>query len=119
MVNVAQLVESRIVIPVVVGSIPIIHPNVYGEVSVVVRTAVCETARMISNIILLPRLYVVGSLMVKLFAVNEKDVGSNPILPTNFLKGESEMLRGTQIISGKRALEYSKMIELFRGCLHC
>ncbi len=27
MVDVAQLVESRIVIPVVVGSSPIVHPN--------------------------------------------------------------------------------------------
>ena len=29
MVGVAQLVEPRIVIPVVVGSIPIVHPVVY------------------------------------------------------------------------------------------
>ena len=28
MVNVAQLVESRIVIPIVVGSNPIIHPKI-------------------------------------------------------------------------------------------
>ena len=29
MVNVAQLVEPRIVIPVVAGSSPVIHPNMY------------------------------------------------------------------------------------------
>ena len=32
-VGVAQLVERRIVIPVVVGSNPIVHPNFYSEVS--------------------------------------------------------------------------------------
>ena len=33
MVDVAQLVESRIVIPVVVGSSPIIHPNQYKHLA--------------------------------------------------------------------------------------
>ena len=33
MVDVAQLVESRIVIPVVVGSSPIVHPNIYAGFS--------------------------------------------------------------------------------------
>ena len=33
MVDVAQLVESRIVIPVVVGSSPIIHPTVFNQSS--------------------------------------------------------------------------------------
>jgi hypothetical protein len=31
MVGVAQLVEHRIVIPVVVGSSPIVHPNFYKK----------------------------------------------------------------------------------------
>ncbi len=31
MVGVAQLVESRIVIPVVVGSSPIVHPNISNK----------------------------------------------------------------------------------------
>lgn len=30
MVSVAQLVEPRIVVPVVVGSSPIVHPNILG-----------------------------------------------------------------------------------------
>ena len=34
MVSVAQLVESRIVIPVVVGSSPIIHPIYFDKESV-------------------------------------------------------------------------------------
>jgi hypothetical protein len=34
MVSVAQLVEPRIVIPVVVGSSPIVHPNLQLEFSV-------------------------------------------------------------------------------------
>ena len=34
MVSVAQLVESRIVIPVVVGSSPIIHPIFYLKISI-------------------------------------------------------------------------------------
>ena len=33
MVSVAQLVESRIVIPVVVGSSPIVHPNKFPQIS--------------------------------------------------------------------------------------
>lgn len=33
MVNVAQLVELRIVVPAVVGSKPIVHPKVKGRVS--------------------------------------------------------------------------------------
>jgi hypothetical protein len=33
MVDVAQLVESRIVIPVVVGSSPIIHPNKFKHLA--------------------------------------------------------------------------------------
>jgi hypothetical protein len=33
MVDVAQLVESRIVIPVVVGSSPIVHPNIFKHLA--------------------------------------------------------------------------------------
>ena len=32
MVDVAQLVEHRIVAPVVVGSIPIVHPSLRGSI---------------------------------------------------------------------------------------
>ena len=38
MVGVAQLVEPRIVIPVVVGSNPIVHPISYAEVVELVDT---------------------------------------------------------------------------------
>jgi hypothetical protein len=34
MVDVAQLVEPRIVIPVVAGSSPVVHPIPYGRVEV-------------------------------------------------------------------------------------
>ncbi len=37
MVDVAQLVEHRIVIPVVVGSIPIVHPINYGPLAQLVE----------------------------------------------------------------------------------
>ena len=37
MVIVAQLVESRIVIPVVVGSNPISHPNINADVAQLVE----------------------------------------------------------------------------------
>ena len=33
MVDVAQLVESRIVIPVVVGSSPIVHPSIFKHLA--------------------------------------------------------------------------------------
>ena len=38
MVGVAQLVEPRIVIPVVVGSSPIVHPTFFAEVVELVDT---------------------------------------------------------------------------------
>ena len=45
MVSVAQLVEPRIVIPVVVGSSPIVHPSLTpSEFFLNIVTAVCRDA---------------------------------------------------------------------------
>ncbi len=55
MVSVAQLVEPRIVIPVVVGSSPIVHPNFIGPLAQLVEQG----------------------------TLNPKVIGSNPIRPTN------------------------------------
>ena len=54
MVSVAQLVEPRIVIPVVVGSSPIVHPIFLGPLAQLVEQG----------------------------TLNPKVIGSNPIRPT-------------------------------------
>ena len=54
MVSVAQLVEPRIVIPVVVGSSPIVHPTFLGPLAQLVEQG----------------------------TLNPKVIGSNPIRPT-------------------------------------
>ena len=59
MVVVAQLVESRIVIPVVVGSSPIAHPSFYGPLAQ----------------------------LVEQLTLNQRVAGSIPARPTNKIKG--------------------------------
>ena len=59
MVDVAQLVESRIVIPAVVGSSPIVHPNSQG-----IRGLLAQ--------------------LVEQLTLNQLVIGSSPIRPTNF-----------------------------------
>ena len=51
MVGVAQLVESRIVIPVVVGSSPIVHPNIYSKSGGLPNNLLLETlSRAVSSV---------------------------------------------------------------------
>ena len=47
MVDVAQLVERRVVAPVVVGSIPIVHPTIQG---------VAQSANQVDNLISISKL---------------------------------------------------------------
>jgi hypothetical protein len=72
MVDVAQLVEPRIVIPAVAGSSPVVHPNSVGRVRV--RQFVC--------------LGLFGPLaqLVEQLTLNQLVVGSIPTRPTNSLK---------------------------------
>ena len=48
MVDVAQLVEPRIVIPAVVGSNPIVHPNPFSPAPALTSCAVGHTAELTS-----------------------------------------------------------------------
>ena len=67
MVDVAQLVEPRIVIPAVVGSSPIVHP-IFGW------------NRGIRGLL---------AQLVEQLTLNQLVVGSSPIRPTNFLTGRA------------------------------
>ena len=71
MVSVAQLVEPRIVIPVVVGSSPIVHPKLNKFI-----LGQC------------PEMFV-GPLaqLVEQLTLNQRVVGSSPTSPTNLFNG--------------------------------
>ncbi len=71
MVDVAQLVEPRIVIPAVAGSSPVVHPNSVGRARV----------RVVGW-------YLFGPLaqLVEQLTLNQLVVGSIPTRPTNSLK---------------------------------
>ena len=73
MVSVAQLVEPRIVIPVVVGSSPIAHP-IFGNSQVHMILA-----------ILFQTVFGPLAQLVEQGTLNPKVVGSTPTRPTNFL----------------------------------
>ena len=47
MVGVAQLVEPRVVIPVVVGSSPIVHPNTKGRLIVSSTIQIAKVAELV------------------------------------------------------------------------
>ncbi len=47
MVGVAQLVEPRVVIPVVVGSSPIVHPNEEGRLIVFCSIQIAKVAELV------------------------------------------------------------------------
>ena len=75
MVDVAQLVESRIVIPVVVGSSPIVHPKlrlVFGTDLVPCTTGFGPLAQLVEQLTL-----------------NQLVVGSSPTRPTIFIQTSS------------------------------
>ena len=76
MVIVAQLVEPRIVIPVVVGSSPIGHP----------RLAITKTRSSIYGIATEGHEGPLAQLVEQL-TLNQRVVGSNPTAPTNKFKG--------------------------------
>jgi hypothetical protein len=69
MVDVAQLVEPRIVIPAVAGSSPVVHPNSVGRVRV--RQFVCMG------------LFGPLAQLVEQLTLNQLVVGSIPTRPTN------------------------------------
>ena len=79
MVGVAQLVEPRIVIPVVVGSSPIVHPSL-----------------MLVDIV--GRFIKVGPLaqLSEQLTLNQRVVGSNPTRPTRF--GFGGLLREDHLV---------------------
>jgi hypothetical protein len=72
MVGVAQLVEPRIVIPVVVGSSPIVHPIFGLEYTV----EVCLYAHLKQGPL---------AQLVEQLTLNQSVVGSSPTRPTSFL----------------------------------
>ena len=72
MVDVAQLVEPRIVIPAVAGSSPVVHPNSVGRVRV--RQFVCMC------------LFGPLAQLVEQLTLNQLVVGSIPTRPTISLK---------------------------------
>ena len=73
MVNVAQSVEPRIVIPVVVGSSPIVHPNH------------AVGAMRLNRVELLCFTMSIGPLaqLVEQLTLNQRVLGSSPRRPTN------------------------------------
>jgi hypothetical protein len=71
MVDVAQLVEPRIVIPAVAGSSPVVHPTFAG----------CESSSALLEKVLGPLAQLVEQL-----TLNQLVVGSIPTRPTNSLK---------------------------------
>jgi hypothetical protein len=72
MVDVAQLVEPRIVIPVVVGSSPIVHPKSYNGA----RPDRPERRTMRDRGLL--------AQLVEQLTLNQLVIGSSPIRPTTF-----------------------------------
>ena len=70
MVDVAQLVEPRIVIPAVAGSSPVVHPTFHDG---------CE-----SSSALLERVFGPLAQLVEQLTLNQLVVGSIPTRPTNF-----------------------------------
>ena len=79
MADVAQLVELRIVGPVVAGSNPVVHPKYYAGVAQLVEQLTCNQQVGGSNPF--ASFALAGSSMVEQVAVNHKVVGSNPTLP--------------------------------------
>ena len=73
MVNVAQSVEPRIVIPVVVGSSPIVHPNQTLD------------APRLNRVELMCFTMSIGPLaqLVEQLTLNQRVLGSSPRRPTN------------------------------------
>ena len=73
MVGVAQLVEPRIVIPVVVGSSPIVHPNQTLD------------APRLNRVELMCFTMSIGPLaqLVEQLTLNQRVLGSSPRRPTN------------------------------------
>ena len=76
MVGVAQLVEPRIVIPVVVGSSPIVHP-IYCF----------DTTYIYDKVFIVYYMYF-GSLaqLVEQLTLNQRVVGSIPTRPTKYIE---------------------------------
>ena len=79
MVDVAQLVEPRIVIPAVVGSSPIVHPNRGLHAAICLRGL---QARQVARTRFRER----GLLaqLVEQLTLNQLVIGSSPIRPTTF-----------------------------------
>jgi hypothetical protein len=77
MVNVAQSVEPRIVIPVVVGSSPIVHPNQTLD------------ATRLNRVELMCFTMSIGPLaqLVEQLTLNQRVLGSSPRRPTNPCRG--------------------------------
>ena len=79
MVDVAQLVEPRIVIPAVAGSSPVVHPT---------PNAVAE----VGAVHCLNRFYGPLAQLVEQLTLNQLVVGSIPTRPTNFMNIFIELL---------------------------
>ena len=74
MVGVAQLVERAVVVRVVVGSIPTVHPNLLLLKHQVIRIAQHQLIRIARGV----------AQLVELPAFNRKVAGSIPAAPTNY-----------------------------------
>src|SRR3569623_1955002 len=83
MVGVAQLVEPRIVIPVVVGSSPIVHPIIHGSkvLSIRVNNA-CAGSPSVAHRVYSPAGFGPLAQLVEQRTLNPLVVGSSPTWPT-------------------------------------
>lgn len=81
MVDVAQLVEPRIVIPAVVGSSPIVHPICMATVIPVTRQ---RSTELLLGTQPVPEFFRDGLLaqLVEQLTLNQLVIGSSPIRPT-------------------------------------
>ena len=81
MVDVAQLVEPRIVIPAVVGSSPIVHPNLHGDSD---RCHRQRSTELLLGTQPVPEFFRDGLLaqLVEQLTLNQLVIGSSPIRPT-------------------------------------
>ncbi len=77
MVSVAQLVEPRIVIPVVVGSSPIVHP-IFCTVIRFYRRVTCNARFLRPSLGQLVSRYGLLAQLVEQLTLNQRVQGSNP-----------------------------------------